>query len=130
MMRADPDMASVLEVPEEIRNRVRQRLDDLLQEEQKRADYRPSLRRFLCFRIGFQQAPNHASHSEAARGLPFPALYERGRRFSWNAERNQCYDTEWLSEYASYLYYRLYERVSHFTRSLWLLVRHIITGVP
>jgi hypothetical protein len=131
MLPSDPDVAPLLEVTEEDRDHVRQRLKELLQKEQETADSRPSPRRFLSYRLGFgfTLAAEEAGTGRQG-GFPFRSFYERGARFSWDKEQNERYDSQWLSGYLAYLYYRLHDRLSIFVKFLWVQIRFFVTGVP
>jgi len=130
MLRVDPDAKPLVDVSEEARESVREKLEQLLREENERGVSRPSLVGFLRDKAGLRRRAGADEHGRLDRGWPFPSLYERGFRFSWDEELHGRYDTRWLPEYLAYLYFRLYRRVSTLLRSLWQLVRYIITGAP
>ena len=130
MVRVYPDMKAILEISEEKRENVRKRLEELLQDEQKYTEFRPSLLGLVLHKAGLH---NEISESEVARqdrGRPFPLLYKRGRIFAWDTELYTNYDKQWLSGYMSYLYYRLHNRLSHIAAAVWQLTRYIVTGAP
>jgi hypothetical protein len=82
MIRGGPDMRTVLEVPEEKRDNVRERLEELLRKEQERADSHLSLLEFIRYKTGFHRRAAEDEEARRDRGLPFPSLYENGARFS------------------------------------------------
>lgn len=97
----DPDMSGLIESSEENRNLVRSRLRELLQKEQESKDREPSLRRFIGHHLGWIHKQSD-SRSKSRSGWPFPSLYKRGRRFSWD-EKMRNEDEEWLDNYAAYV---------------------------
>lgn len=128
MLHLDPDMAPFLEASDEKREKVRQRLEEVLQEAKERQDRHPSLRRFLMHRLGLSTS-KPAKHRREQDSL-FRDLYERGRRFSWQAERQEKYDQQWLGNYLAYVYHRLYDWLSGLVRTIWQLIRYLVTGTP
>ena len=130
MIQADPEMKSALEAPDERRNSVRERLEELLRKEEERADSLPSLLEFIRYKTGFQKRAVKDEDWKVKRGFPFRALFEKGARFSWDKERHTEYERKWLFGYFAYLYYRLHIRLVSLARTLWQLARYIITGAP
>jgi len=129
-LRADPDVAPLLDATDEERNDVRQRLQELIRAEREREDRRPSLRRFLAHQLDLSRATKKSSEFGPDRGFPFRALYERGERFSWGIDEDEYFDTDWLKGYFAYRYYRLHKRLTTLGRALWLLIRQVVTGAP
>jgi hypothetical protein len=39
-------------------------------------------------------------------------------------------DEEWLDNYAAYVYYRTFDRISLIAPGLMSLARHVVTGTP
>ncbi len=130
-VRADPEMAGVMKAPEDVRDRVRSRIDKLLGDHARWLDQKPSLLRYLASRLGFpDRTTSDSSKGRRVWGRPFPSLYERGSRFSWDEESNRKYDQAWLRGYGAYVYYRLHGRLTHLGKVVVELVRYLVTGVP
>jgi HAMP domain-containing protein len=128
MIRTDPDMASLLEIPAEEHNAVRQRVRELLSDEQDLADRKPSLRHFILYRLGFSQEANRDQTRKSLSGWPFLSVYQQGSQFS---DKPAEYDAEdWLENYLAYLYYRCWERVALIARTAVRLARYAVTGTP
>lgn len=130
MVRADPDMKSFLEVPEGEREKLRDKLEELLRKERKDADSRPSLLGFLKYRFGLRQVTASDEEPKRDRGLPFPSLYQQGLRFSRDDQKHSDYDNQWVSGYVAYLYYGLHRRLTQLAKALWQLARYLVTGAP
>jgi hypothetical protein len=130
MLRIDPDVAPLLDVPDKDRDQVRRKLEVLLQKEREAEHRGPSLYRFLSTRFGFSRPDTTAESSGRPRGLPFPSLYKRGSRFAWDKAQYERYNEQWLPDYIAFLYYRLHTRLSNFARTLGQLIRYIVTGAP
>jgi hypothetical protein len=133
MILTDPDMKTILEGASEKHNKIREKLEELLRKERQYADSRPSLLEFIRYKTNLRRKTNKIPEGEEKkknRGWPFPTLYERGLRFSWDKESYTHFDNGWISGYIVYLYYRLYERLSSVARAVWQLVRYIVTGAP
>jgi hypothetical protein len=130
MVRTDPDMAPLLDVNLETRDRLRNKLDQLLRENKNAADFGPSLRGFVTHRLGLLRSNDNSKSSTRRKGFPFRAVYQRGSRFSWDRKQYEQYDDQWIMGYLSYLYYRFHYRVSNFVRTLGQLIRYIVTGAP
>jgi HAMP domain-containing protein len=130
MLRTDPDVTPLLEIGEEERTQLWEKLEALLRRERNTADRRPSLRRFVASRLGFSESDSGDKRSPVDRGFPLYSLYERGSRFAWDKKQYEHYNNEWLSRYVAYLYYRLHTRLSNLARTLGQLIRYIVTGAP
>lgn len=130
MIQTDPDMKNTLEVPDEKRDSIREKVKELLRKEEERADSYPSLLRFIRYKTRFHIRAAKHEEVKKERGFPFSSLYRNGARFSWDTERHTQYEMRWLSGYFAYLYYRLHIRLVGFSRALWQLARYIITGAP
>ena len=130
LIRTDPDMKAVLEVSEEKRESIRQRLDELLRKEQEHATAQPSLLGFIKYKLGLVRKAAGSDEVNQHRSLPFPLLYERGSRFASDKASPAYDDRQWLAGYFAYLYYRLHRRLSRLAKSIWQLVRLIVTGAP
>ena len=132
MLRADPDMGSMLDVPEKHRENIRRRLEELLQTERDRVNHEPSLRRFLCYQLDLLEESSEKTDTAPRRGLPFRTLYEKGRQFgvSWQEKEYLQDYSHWFSGYFPYLYYRIHGRLSQLARAMWQLARYMITGAP
>lgn len=130
MLRADSDMRVALEVPDEERDKVRRRLEELMATAQEREDSRPSMLNVLRYKVGVLRTAREDENRKRDRGFPFPSLYERGLRFSWDREWHAQYDKHWLAGYFAYTYYRLHRRLVQLARALWQLGRYVVTGAP
>jgi hypothetical protein len=130
MIRADPDMKTILEASEEQRENVRQKLEDLLRKERERVASYPSLQAFIRHKMGLQKRISAGQEMEADGHPLFPSLYREGARFSRDQEMHSQYDDRWVSKYCAYLYYRLHLRVYSLVRTMWQLTRYIVTGAP
>src|SRR5262249_49788273 len=130
MIRADPDMKAVLEVSEERRENVNERLGELLRKEQEHADSRPSLLEFVRHKTGLRKRTSGEEGVGRDRGWPLPSLYTSGLPFAREKERYAQYDKLWLAGYVAYLYYRLHGRSLDLARAVWQLTRYIVTGAP
>jgi len=130
MIRTDSDMKDLLEVTEERREEVRERLLELLRKEQERTESGPSLLGFIKYKAGFQGGTQEEEKVRQKRGWPFPSLYQNGVSFSFYKHRYTQYDKQWLAGYFAYLYYRFHKRLSVLVKSLWQLARYIVTGAP
>jgi len=130
LMRVDPDLKTVLEVSEEQRQRVRQKLQELLQKEREIADSRPSLLQFIKYKTGKLKKSYGGKQARQNLGRPFPRLYRKGYAFSIDENCHGQYGDGWLEDYAAYLYYRVHQRVSNLASTVWQLARYIVTGAP
>jgi hypothetical protein len=130
MIRSDTDISPLLEVADEDRNHVRQRLEEVLRTEREAAVRHPSLYRFFAYRMGFSEAAKDTAVQPRCRGFPFQLLYARGLRFSFEEDRFDRYDSQWLDDYLAYLYYRMHGQLSKFVRALGQLIHYFVTGVP
>ena len=126
LSRSDPEIAPFLQIPDEARDKLRKRIEDLLRAERAREDRKPSIRRFVAHQLGFLESSN----DKADRGRPFPSLYQHGRHFSWRDDTDQLPPRRWLAGYAAYLYYRFHQKLRRAGGSLAALVRYALTGVP
>jgi hypothetical protein len=120
MIRADPEMASPLDVSEERRSTIRSRLDNLTTEQMRRDINRSSLSGFV---LSLLQIPKIETKT---KGRP-PDIYRRGERFAFSDPANRF---ESLDNYAAFAYYRLHNRLSVFARGFWQFVSLKVTGVP
>lgn len=130
MIRGDPDMKAILDVSEQKREDVRQKLEELLRKEEELAQSRPSLIEFLKYKTGLGRRPSERESARKDSGWPFHLLYEAGLRFYLERERHTQYEEQWFAGYLAYLYYRLHARVSSLAKAVWQLSRYIITGAP
>jgi hypothetical protein len=126
-LRTDPDMKALLDASEEDREKIRKRLEEILNE-REHADLQPSLLAFVRYKLGLR--PRALENTRRILGLPFPGLYEAGSDFAWSAKAQEAYDKDWLAGYLAYLYYRLHRRVTRVLRGLWHLARYVVTGIP
>jgi hypothetical protein len=130
MVRADPDMKSFLDVAESEREKVREKLEELLRKDREDADSRPSLLAFLKYRFGLRQVTATEEEARRDRGLPFRSLYQEGLRFSRDDKKHSDYDNHWVAGYVAYLYYGFHRRLTQLAKALWQLARYLVTGAP
>ena len=132
MVRADADLASALAVPDERRRQVRDTIERLLREEQERADARPSIVRYVLYRLDLDHLAMNGAEDKRRRvhGRPFPKLYEAGERFAWDRARYSDYGGDWLPDYGAYVYYRLHRWLRRLLSAGWQLLRYVVTGAP
>jgi hypothetical protein len=130
MIRVDPDMASLFEIPNDEREKVRDRIQYVLEQQKAQDESKPSLIGFIGHYFGLRPKTSRLLEAEETAGRPFADLYARGRKFQWNVSKNATYDSDWLKDYVAFLYYRFYHWISNLARSLWQLIRFVITGAP
>lgn len=138
MVRADPDMKAALDVSEETREGVRQRLAEILRTLQEHQESRPSLRRYLKHElsrlrqeIGLPQKKGEIEREKQMPGWPLQALYATGMCFSSDREHHTRYDSQWLKGYIGYRYYLLHNRVSALVSVIETIVQDLgTTGRP
>jgi hypothetical protein len=123
----DPDLAGMLAASDERRTKVLLKLDELLREQERSQVHAPSLREYIEGRLAPHGIALHVG--KMPEGAPFPSLYERGRRFLYDDQRNKAYGRRWwLDEYRAYLYYLLHRRCADLIRTVFRLWRQVLTG--
>ena len=126
MVRVDPEFSSLLQVADERRNRIRKRLEDLLEEVLDREQREVSLLRLISRWL--EILPDEGTYIMRDSLGPTVAFYERGHQVSeWGlrlAERPS------VADLIAYLYYSARRRISLLSRTVWRLLCYIVTGAP
>src|SRR5262249_54400217 len=116
MLRSEDAIAKVLSDSGR-REHIREHLEKLLDSERQEDLSKPSLRRFIEFRLGIREAESQSHHMPKV--LILPSLYQRGESFRFNRRGHANYsNASWLSDYLAYLYYLIYRRSALLMRSL------------
>ena len=130
LAKFDPDTASLIETPRAERERVVQKLRELLGEERQREmKYRKiSFREILLasFRPASKRSPS--TSFKMCRGWPFAELYRNGERLIQDMESPSQHLS--AADIAAYLYYSFYERASRLAQVLRQLIKYFLFGTP
>ncbi|HEV8577433.1 MAG TPA: hypothetical protein VGX68_00005, partial [Thermoanaerobaculia bacterium] len=104
MARLEPEVERVLDNADR-RDRIRERLYEILESERRQESSRPSVRKFVEFRLGIRgELEGDTPHSD--RPLFFPTIYSRGQSFRDHNDRQDPFkNPQWVQDYLAYLYF-------------------------
>jgi len=125
IVQTDPEFSSLFVGNDERRERIRERLRDLLDQEQGRLRSRITLWYLVSRALGFSP-PKESGRLLQSTFKWDVGLYERGKRMA----QYDFSERPSLLDLVAYLYYRACDRISLLMKTIWGLLRYAFFGIP
>jgi hypothetical protein len=130
MIRSDTQLAPLLDIPEESKEKIRNNIDDLLRRDKEVQKQGPSIARYALRNLGLKTR-------YAGKGLVgwlaligLGRLYLKGERFETMQNTDELNFGTWTDNYKAYIFYKLIFRAQLTTKSIAAYLRFLVTGSP